>query len=94
MTRFKLRITHGLSHHPDIVKVTSDPRQALRFLEREVSPYTCGFTKIVSTGNKQYVKSIAEDDSQAFRYDYVPYNQLDIIWQKLWGFLLNKIKQW
>ena len=92
MTRFKLKITHGLSHHPDIVKVTSDPRQALRFLEREVSPYTCDFTKIVSTDNKQYVKSIAEDDSKAFRDDYVPYNKLDVIWQKLWGFFLNKAK--
>lgn len=92
MTRFKLRITHGLSHHPDIVKETTNPRKALRFLEREVSPYSKGFTKIVSADNKQYVKSIAEDDCKTFRYDHVPHNLFDIWCQKLWGFLLNKVK--
>ncbi|CEO41606.1 hypothetical protein C0Z01_19560 [Photobacterium kishitanii] len=92
MTRFKLRITHGLSHHPDIIKETTNPRQALRFLEREVSPYTCSFTKIITTDNKQYVKSVAEDDSQAFRDDYVPDNQFVVWWQRVWGFISNKSK--
>ena len=90
MTTFTLTITHGLSHHPDIERKTTNPRQALRFLDREVSPYTRSFTKIISVDNKQYVKSVAEDDSQAFRDDYVPHNQLDILWQRVWGFIVNK----
>lgn len=92
MTRFKLKITHGLSSYPDIIKITSDPKKALHFLECEVSPYTRGFTKIVTTENKQYVKSIAENDCEAFRYDHVPYNQFEIIWQKCLTFVLHKFK--
>lgn len=90
MTTFTLTITHGLSHHPDIERKTTNPRQALRFLDREVSPYTHSFTKIITVNNKQYVKSVAEDDSQAFRADYMADNLFALWWQRVREFLLNK----
>ncbi|OBU13826.1 hypothetical protein AYY19_06925 [Photobacterium aquimaris] len=90
MTTFTLTITHGLSHHPDIERKTTNPRQALRFLDREVSPYTRSFTKMITVNNKQYVKSVAEDDSQAFRDDYMADNQFALWWQRVRGVMLNK----
>ncbi|SMY35418.1 hypothetical protein [Photobacterium andalusiense] len=90
MTTFTLTITHGLSHHPDIERKTANPRQALRFLDREISPYTRSFTKIITVNNKQYVKSVAEDDSQAFRDDYMVDNSFALWWQRVRGFIVNK----
>ncbi|WP_318512923.1 hypothetical protein [Photobacterium leiognathi] len=71
MAFFKLKITHGLSRHPDIITTTHDPKRALQFLKHDVSPYSCGFTKIVIVDNKQYVKSLAQNSIADFQSDYV-----------------------
>ncbi|MCG3864818.1 MULTISPECIES: hypothetical protein [unclassified Photobacterium] len=71
MAFFKLKITHGLSHYPDIITTTRDPQRALQFLKHDVSPYSRGFTKIVIVDNKQYVKNLANNAIAEFQSDYI-----------------------